>query len=186
MRASARPPAPHVHRLPGRDLGAPRHRAAGLHDPAHARPPQPCEFAGVVEPVGQDVTSFEIGNRVFGYNEGPFGAHAEYLAASQASAALIPSNSTLEEAAAATEGAHDANVFIRRAKIKPGKSVLVSGATGAVGSAAVQLLKVRGAEVTAVCAGEHKALLEGMGADRVIDCTTDDFTHDHQTYDVIL
>jgi NADPH:quinone reductase-like Zn-dependent oxidoreductase len=93
---------------------------------------------------------------------------------------------TLEEAAAATEGSHYALSFIRKAKIIGGQEVLVYGATGAIGSAAVQLLKSLGANVTAVCATENVALVKGLGADRVIDDTVQDFTSDGQTYDVVL
>ena len=98
------------------------------------------EFAGEVEAVGSGVTSFEVGDRVFGYIEGPFGAHAEYLTIPEvASVATMPANSTFEEAAASTEGSHYALANIRAAKIRSGQDVLVYGATGAIGSAAVQL-----------------------------------------------
>lgn len=145
------------------------------------------EFSGVVEAVGSAVTSFEVGDRVFGYNEGPFGGHAEFLAiAADASIATVPASVTLEEAAAATEGSHYALAFLRWAKIDGGQDVLVNGATGAIGSAAVQLLKNVGAQVTAVCATAHMELVSGLGADRVIDYTVDDFTRDEQTYDAVL
>ena len=145
------------------------------------------EFAGEVEAIGSGVTSFEVGDRVFGYIEGPFGAHAEYLTIREdASVATIPANSTVEEAAPSTEGCHYALANIRAAKISSGENVLVNGGTGAIGSAAIQLLKNLGAQVTAVCSTEHLALVERLGADRTIDCTAADFTKDDQTYDVVF
>ena len=145
------------------------------------------EFAGEVEAVGGGVRSFEIGDRVFGYNGTRFGAHAEYLAMPEdGSLATLPANSTYEEAAPSTEGSHYALSLIRKAKIHSGQDVLVNGATGAIGSAAVQLLKHLDANVTAVCATEHLELVRGLGADRVIDYTADDFTKDEQRYDVVL
>ena len=145
------------------------------------------EFAGEVEAVGRDVTAFAVGDRVFGYNEGAFGAHAEYMAVPESgSIATMPSGRTFAEMAPSTEGAHYALAFIRRAKIERGDDVLVYGATGAIGSAAVQLLKHLGAHVTAVCGPEHLALVEGLGAERVVDYTARDFTEDDQTYDVVV
>jgi NADPH:quinone reductase-like Zn-dependent oxidoreductase len=111
------------------------------------------EFAGEVEAVGAGVTAFEIGDRVFGYNEGPFGAHAEYMTIAEDSwVATMPAGSTYEEAAPSLEGSHYALAFLRTAKVGSGQAVLVYGATGAIGSAAVQLAKALGARVTAVCA----------------------------------
>jgi NADPH:quinone reductase-like Zn-dependent oxidoreductase len=145
------------------------------------------EFAGVVEAVGVDVTAFSIGENVFGYNEGPFGAHAQYLAIPEAgSLTTMPANVTYEAAAASTEGSHYALAHIRGARITSGQDVLVYGATGAIGSAAVQLLKSLGVNVTAVCSTDHVDLVKGLGADRVIDYTTEDFTKDDQTYDVVM
>jgi len=145
------------------------------------------EFAGAVEAVGRGVTAFEVGDRVFGYNGTRFGAHAEYLAMPEdGSLATIPADLTYDEAAASTEGSHYALSLIRKAKLRRGQDVLVYGATGAIGSAAVQLLKHLGANVTAVCASEHLELVRGLGADRVIDYTAGDFTKDEQRYDVVL
>lgn len=145
------------------------------------------EFAGVVEAIGSGVTSFEVGDKVFGYNEGPFGAHAEYLSIPEdGSLATMPANVTFQEAAPSIEGSHYALSHIRAAKIQRGQDVLVNGATGAIGSAAVQLLKSLGANVTAVCDTDNTELVRGLGAIRVIDYTTEDFTKDEQTYDVVL
>jgi NADPH:quinone reductase-like Zn-dependent oxidoreductase len=145
------------------------------------------EFAGVVEVVGRDVTSFRVGDRVFGYNEGPFGAHAEYLSIPEGgSLATMPANVTYQEAAAGTEGSHYALSHIRAAQIQRGQDVLVNGATGAIGSAAVQLVKSLGAHVTAVCDTANVDLVRRLGADRVIVYTAEDFTKVEQAYDVVL
>jgi NADPH:quinone reductase-like Zn-dependent oxidoreductase len=146
-----------------------------------------CEFAGVVEAVGSGVTSFEVGERVFGFSEWRFGGHAEYLSMpDDGSLATIPATVTYEEAAPSTEGSHYALACIRKAKIVSGQHVLVNGATGAIGSAAVQILKSLGAVVTAVCGTEHVELVRGLGADRVIDYTAEDFTKDEETYDAVF
>jgi len=145
------------------------------------------EFAGEVEAVGSGVASFDVGDRVFGYLEGRFGAHAEYVTIPEdASVAIMPPNSTFEETAPSIEGSHYALANIRAAKIRRGHDVLVYGGTGAIGSAAVQLVKSLGADVTVVCSTENVALVERLGADRVIDYRAVDFTKDKQTYDVVF
>ena len=124
---------------------------------------------------------------MFGFTGWRFGAHAEYLTIPEdASLATIPAGLTYEQAAPSTEGAIYALSFIRTAKIRRGHDVLVNGATGAIGSAAVQLLKPLGARVTATCGTQHLALVKGLGADRVIDYTAEDFTRDAQAYDVVI
>ena len=146
-----------------------------------------CEFAGVVEAIGSGVTSFAAGDQVFGFSEWRFGGQAEYLTMSEAGPiATMPPNVTFEEAACSTEGSHYALSMITKAKIASGQHVLVNGATGAIGSAAIQLLKRLGVVVTAVCATGHMELVRGLGADRVIDYTAEDFTEDAQTYDAVL
>ncbi|GHE36304.1 NAD(P)-dependent alcohol dehydrogenase [Streptomyces capitiformicae] len=147
------------------------------------------EYAGVVDAVGGGVTSFTVGDRVFGYNEDAFGfgAHAEYLSVpADGAIATMPTNVTFEEAAPGTEGSHYALAFIRKADIRAGQDVLVHGATGAIGSAAVQLLKHHGATVTAVCGTPHLELVKSLGADRVVDHTAQDFTEDEQRYDAVF
>jgi NADPH:quinone reductase-like Zn-dependent oxidoreductase len=145
------------------------------------------EFAGTVEAVGAGVTSFQVGDRVFGFKGLPFGAHAQYMAIPEDGfLATMPAQLSFEEAAPSTEGSHYALSFIRKAKVRSGQDVLVNGATGAIGSAAVQLLKHLGASVTATCGTEHLELVKGLGADRVIDYTAQDFTGDNQRYDVVL
>jgi NADPH:quinone reductase-like Zn-dependent oxidoreductase len=145
------------------------------------------EYAGVIEALGAGVTSFAAGDRVFGWCEGRLGAHAEYVTVrADSMLATIPARLTFVEAAPSTEGSHYALAFVRRAGIRSGQRVLVNGATGAIGSAAVQLLASMGAVVTGVCATEHLDLVKGLGAQRVIDYTREDFTRDHQTYDVVI
>lgn len=144
------------------------------------------EFAGVVESVGARVTRFSAGDRVFGYSP-RFGAHAELLSISQdGMVAAVPADLSFEDVAPGTEGAHYALSIIRKAGIRAGQDVLVNGATGAIGSAAVQLLTDLGARVTAVCGAAHGELVRGLGADRVVDRDTADFTKDDHRYDVVL
>jgi NADPH:quinone reductase-like Zn-dependent oxidoreductase len=145
------------------------------------------EFAGQVEAVGTGVRSFEVGDRVFGFNGTWFGAHAEYLTMPEDGLlATMPADLSYEEAAPSTEGSIYALSLIRTAKLQRGQGVLVNGATGAIGSAAVQLLRDMGAVVTAVCGAEHMELVRGLGADRVIDYTAEDFTRDERRYDVVM
>lgn len=145
------------------------------------------EFAGQVVAAGSAVTRFRIGDRVFGYTEGPFGAHAEYLVIGEDGlVAVMPADLGYEQAAAGTEGAHYALSHIRRAKIRSGQEVMVYGATGAIGCAAVQLLKTLGANVTAVCATPHLELVRKLGADKLIDYTAGDFASGDPDYDVIF
>jgi NADPH:quinone reductase-like Zn-dependent oxidoreductase len=144
------------------------------------------EFAGVVERTGPEVTGFAAGDRVFGYLEGRFGAHAEFLAVDAAgSVAHVPEGVDLAVAAAATEGAHYALAFARVARIRAGQDVLVLGATGGIGSAAVQLLKAGGVTVTAA-APAHTDLVAGLGADRVIEAAAADVPDDGRRYDAVL
>jgi NADPH:quinone reductase-like Zn-dependent oxidoreductase len=145
------------------------------------------EFAGEIEALGPGVTSFAVGDRVFGYDDTVCGAHAQYLTIREdASLARLPANLTYSQAAPATEGSHYALASIEKAKIRAGQRVLVNGGTGAIGSAAVQLLASRGVHVTAVSDTTHLELVRRLGAERVIDRTVADFTQDVQTYDVVF
>lgn len=135
------------------------------------------DFAGEVVAVGAGVTRFAAGDRVFGFDDNNLGSHAQYLRVSERAAlVLIPEGVRFEVAAASMEGAHYASNFIRQVPLKPGDRVLVNGATGGIGSAAVVLLKQAGAEVTAVCAESHRAAVTALVADRVIDYTCEAFT----------
>jgi NADPH:quinone reductase-like Zn-dependent oxidoreductase len=145
------------------------------------------EFAGQIEAVGKDVRSFGVGDRVFGFSGVTFGAHAEYLVMPEEGLlATIPDHMTYEEAAPGLEGSHYALNDIRAADIQKGQRVLIYGATGAIGSAAVQLVHYIGAQVTAVCGTKNVSLVKSLGADKIIDYEKDDFTKDHQVYDVVF
>ena len=145
------------------------------------------EFAGVVEGVGSGVTRFAVGDRVFGYDDTRFGAHAEYLTIGEmAAVATMPDDRDFEVMAPALEGSHYALAYIKGARVDDSSVVLVYGASGASGSAAVQIVKALGARVTAVCSTEHVDLVAGLGADRVIDRRTTDFTADTREYDLVF
>ncbi|MBL9039718.1 MAG: NAD(P)-dependent alcohol dehydrogenase [Archangium sp.] len=145
------------------------------------------ELAGDVEAVGAKVTEFKPGDAVFAYCGAHFGAHAEYICLPANSAiALKPASLGYDEAAALSFGGVTAIDFLGRAELKPGERVVVNGASGAVGSAAVQLAKHQGAHVTGVCSGANVELVRSLGADEVIDYTQRDFTEATAAYDVIL
>jgi NADPH:quinone reductase-like Zn-dependent oxidoreductase len=142
------------------------------------------EFAGEVAVVGPSVARFAPGDRVFGTR---MGSHAEYVVASESSVAPIPSNLTFEDAAALVFGGMTSLFYLRdKAKIQPGERALINGASGAVGTAAVQLAKHFGAAVTGVCSAANGELVRSLGAEHVIDYAREDFTQTGQTYDVIL
>jgi len=146
-----------------------------------------CEFAGIIEEIGQHVTTFKKGDKVFGFNDKTCGGHGEYLTIAETDAVInMPDNLSFDEAAPLTEGAHYALVDIRAAKVKNGQNVLVYGATGAIGSAAVQLLKHFGAIVTAVCNTKNVSMVKSLGADTVIDYQTQDFTKTENRFDFIF
>ena len=145
------------------------------------------EFAGEIEAVGKDVKSIVNGDHVFGFSGVRFGAHAEYMTMpEQGMLTTMPANLSYEEAAPSTEGGHYALNNIRRANVRSGQRVLIYGATGAIGSAAVQLVKYYGAEVTAVCSTKNVELVRSLGADRVIDYTKEDFTKSGGEYDFVF
>ena len=144
------------------------------------------EFAGKIEEIGKNVKSLKVGDKVFGFDDQGSGSHAQYMTISEKKAVTIPKNITYEQAAASTEGAHYAYNVIKRANIKNGQKVLVNGATGAIGSAAVQLLKYFDVNVTAVCNTKNIELVKSLGADKVIDYTKEDFTKDDQKYNFVF
>lgn len=153
----------------------------GLIRPAKAIPGT--AFAGKVEAVGKKIVTFGIGDDVFGFDDTGLRSHAEYMAISGDKAlATIPAGITFSQAAASSEGAHYAYNFINKVAIKKGQAILVNGASGAIGSAMVQLLKHFGAEVIAVCNTKNMDLVKSLGADEVIDYSKEDFTRSGREY----
>jgi NADPH:quinone reductase-like Zn-dependent oxidoreductase len=145
------------------------------------------ELAGEVEAVGAAVTEFAVGDRVFGVNAGRFGAHAEYVCMrEQAPLATMPDDLGFEEAAAVCDGAIIALSCLRSAEPLDCRHVLVYGASGSIGTAAVQLAGHLGAHVTAVCTGKNLELVHSLGAEEAIDYTRHDFTRNGKRYDVIF
>jgi NADPH:quinone reductase-like Zn-dependent oxidoreductase len=143
------------------------------------------EFAGQVEEAGADVTEFPVGDQVFGVKG--FGAHAEFICMRESAAlAHKPAGMTFEEAAAVPDGACVALSCLRKAGDLKGRSIVVYGASGSVGTAAVQLAKHFGAHVTAVCNTKNVELIRSLGADEVIDYLRKDFTKNGKTYDVVF
>lgn len=153
----------------------PRHRVLGM------------DAAGVVDAVGEKVTRFAPGDEVIAMLGAQFGGHAEYARIAQDGPITAkPANLGFDESVALVFGGITARAFLNRTDIRPGTRVLVNGASGAVGTAAVQLAKNLGAHVTAVCAARNAGLVSGLGADRVIDYGTVDFTTEPDRYDVIV
>ncbi|WP_414660145.1 NAD(P)-dependent alcohol dehydrogenase [Horticoccus sp. 23ND18S-11] len=155
-----------------------------------ARPRQPIlgtEIAGEIESVGKDVSQFKAGDRVFALSDTSMGCHAEYKCMpADGAVALKPPNLTYDEAAALSFGGTTALDFFRRGKLRSGESVLVNGASGAVGTAAVQLARYFGADVTGLCSSANVELVRSLGASQVIDYTKEDFTQKGESYDIIV
>ena len=145
------------------------------------------DFAGQIEAAGKDVISFKVGDKVFGFDDNGLNSHAQYLTLAEDKALItIPKNISYEQAAASSEGAHYAYNFINKVNIKSGQKILVNGATGAIGSAAVQLLKYFGADVIAVCNTKNLELVKSLGVNKVINYIKEDFTKEDKKYDFIF
>ncbi|HBH05048.1 MAG TPA: NAD(P)-dependent alcohol dehydrogenase [Flavobacteriales bacterium] len=144
-------------------------------------------FSGIVESVGTDVTVFKAGDRVFGETKFGFSSNAEYLTISEESVVLqMPENMDYSEAASFADGHLTSFNFLKEiGKVQPGQKVLINGASGALGTAGVQIAKHLGANVTAVCSEKNIGLVKSLGADEVIDYTKVDFTQGNQRYDLI-
>ena len=149
------------------------------------------DFAGQIEAVGSTVSSFKVGDKVMGFGGGfGTGSQAQYKVLPEAKAIKIattlPNNLSYDEAAACLEGCFYAATYVNHMKINAGQKALVFGATGAIGSAYLQILKYNGVYVTAVCGGENSALIRSLGADKIIDYKTEDFTKDNEQYDYVF
>lgn len=151
------------------------------------------EISGEIEAIGKNVTSFKVGDKIFAYTGFKFGGYAEYICLPEKSKsftkngllALKPENLSFEEAAAVPGGGLTALKNLQKANIGKGQKILINGASGSLGTYAIQLAKYYGAEVTAVCSEKNFELVKSIGADKVIDYTKEDFTKSNEKYDIV-
>jgi len=144
------------------------------------------DFAGEILSIGANVKSFSAGMKVFGFKDTGTNSQAEYLTAGADDLFVIPSDLNFKQAVASIEGAHYAYTFIQKAKLKSGQKIFINGATGAIGSALLQLVRQYDVEVDASCNTKNLALIKSLGAQKVYDYTKEDFTKDLQQYDFIF
>ena len=145
------------------------------------------DFSGLIEQAGASVTQFSVGDRVLGFNDQGIGSQAEYLSLNAGKNVFkMPQGFTYQSAAASLEGSHYALNIINKVTIKAGQRVLINGATGAIGSALVQLCKSEGMMVTATCRGDHEYIVKQLGAEKVIDFLVEDFTQSNEKFDFVF
>ena len=144
------------------------------------------DFAGQIEAIGKNVKSFKVGDRVMGFVDMGLKSHAQYLALPEKKIILTPVHANYDSAVACIEGAFYALSAITKMKPVAGQTALVIGATGAIGSSFVQFLKYYGVSITAVCGSENSELVKTLGADKIIDYKTEDFTKDNGKYDLVF
>lgn len=145
------------------------------------------DFAGKVEAVGKNVSSFKVDDKVFGFNDMGLESQAEYLAIRPDGNVLtIPDNIDYKKAAASLEGAHYAYSIVHKVHIKSGESILINGATGGIGSALIQFIRQYDVKITATCDTKNTDLIRSLGADRIYDYTKEDFTKHNEKYDYIF
>lgn len=144
------------------------------------------DFAGEISSVGKDVSSFNVGDKVFGFNDTGAESHAEYTTVTEERVFSIPDNTDYKQAAASLEGAFYAYSFIRKVKIQAGQKVLINGATGGIGSALLQFVRQYDVKITATCNTKNIELIKSLGADKIYDYSKEDFTKDKEKYDFIF
>ena len=144
------------------------------------------DFAGEVISIGKNVKSFNIGDRVFGFNDLGAESQSEYLTSGIKNIFSIPENINYKEAAASLEGAHYAYTFIHKVNIKSGQSILINGATGGIGSALLQFARQYDVKITATCNTKNIRLIQSLGADKIYDYTKEDFRDSNDKYDFVF
>lgn len=144
------------------------------------------DFSGEIISKGKTVKSFEVGDKVFGFNDTGSESHSEYITTTEENLFHIPENIDLKKAVASLEGAHYAYTFIHKVNIKSGQRVLINGATGGIGSALLQFVKHYDVKITATCNTKNIELIKSLGAEKIYDYTREDFTKDKDKYDFIF